>query len=81
MTEPMITARQVAEMLGVSIYTVYRLKDKPGGLPAYKVARCIRFKPAEVEAYIAAQTVELAAKKDQLPSIRRFKYVPGMKVV
>ena len=80
MNEPMITVQQVADMLGVSVYTVYRLKDKPNGLPAYKVAGCIRFKPSEVEAYIAAQAVKPVEKPE--PFVKtRFRYVPGMKVV
>lgn len=80
MIEPMMTAQQVAQQLGVSIYTVYRMKDKPNGLPAYKVAGCIRFKPAEVEAYIASQAVKPAERPE--PFVKtRFRYVPGMKVV
>lgn len=80
MNEPMITANQVADMLGVSIYTVYRLKDKPNGLPAYKVAGCIRFRPSEVDAYISAQAVKPAERPE--PFVKtRFHYVPGMKVV
>lgn len=80
MIEPMMTAQQVADLLGVSVYTVYREKDKPNGLPAYKVAGCIRFKPAEVEVYIASQAVKPAERPE--PFVKtRFHYVPGMKVV
>lgn len=80
MSEPMISAHQVADMLGVSIYTVYRLKDRPGGLPAHKVGRCIRFRRTEVEAYVDAQTVKPAERPE--PFVKtRFRYVPGMKVV
>lgn len=79
--ESLITVRDVARMLGVSEDTVYRLKDKSDGLPAYKVGGCIRFRPEEVDAYIASQVVKPAVKEDRLSSMRRFKYVPGMKVV
>lgn len=80
MNEPMITAHQVADMLGVSIYTVYRLKDKPNGLPAYKVAGCIRFRRAEVEAYVSSQAIKAAEQHE--PFVKtRFRYTPGMKVV
>lgn len=81
MTESMLSVQQVAAQLGVSIYTIYRLKDKQGGLPAYKVGSCVRFKPSEVEAYIAAQAVKPAVKETPFPGMRRFQYVPGMKVV
>lgn len=80
MSQPMITVKDVAAMLGVGITTVYRLKNKPGGIPAYKVAGCIRFKPEEVEAYIQAQAVKPAVKPEPVIPCR-FKYVPGMKVV
>lgn len=79
--DPMITAQDVAGKLGVSIYTVHRLKSKPGGIPAYKVAGCVRFKSDEVDAYIAAQAVKPAVHEKPMAGIRRFKYVPGMKVV
>lgn len=77
----MITVREVAERLGVSEDTVYRLKDKPDGIPAYRVGRSIRFFPEEVDAYINAQGVKPAVKEERLPNMRRFQYVPGMKVV
>lgn len=80
MCESMISATQVAEMLGVSVYTVYRLKDLPDGIPAYRVGHSIRFKPADVAAYLAAQAIKPIVKQEG-PNIRRFHYVPGMKVV
>ena len=80
MLEPMITANEVAEMLGVSIYTVHKLKNKPNGLPAYKIAGCVRFKRSEVAEYIERQAVKPVEKAE--PFIKgHFHYVPGMKVV
>lgn len=81
MRESMITAKEVAERLGVSVHTVYRLKDKPDGIPAYRLAGCIRFRPDEVDAYIEGHAVKPAVKKDPMPGMRRFQYTPGMKVV
>lgn len=78
--EPMITAQEVADKLGVSVYTIHRLKFKPGGLKAYRVGRCVRFKPDEVNAYIAAQAVE-AVQPTPGFAVGRFQYKPGMKVV
>ena len=54
----MLTAQDLAERFGVSIYTIYRLTTKPNGLPGYRVGRCIRFKEDEVERYLAAQAVK-----------------------
>lgn len=81
MREPMISVQDVAERLGVSVCTVYRLKDRPDGLPAYRVAGCIRFRPDEVDAYIERQAVKPAVKEGPMPGMRRFRYTPGMKVV
>lgn len=81
MQEPMMTTQDVAELLGVSIYTVYRLKDKPDGLTAYQVGRCIRFKRCEVEEYLSKHIVEPVVYKSGKPGGVRFRYVPGMRVV
>lgn len=76
-----MTTQQVAELLGVSIDTVYRLKEKPDGLRAYRVGRNIRFKREEVEEYLACHVVEPVFYNGGKPKGVRFKYVPGMKVV
>lgn len=81
MQESMLTVQDVANMLHVSIYTVNRLKDKPDGLRAYRVGRCIRFKRHEVEEYLEHHTVEPVFYKSGKPKGVRFQYVPGMKVV
>ena len=78
--ESLMTAQEVASMLGVSIYTVHRLKFKPGGLPAYKVGGCVRFKRGEVETYLAARAVKPVETAQKLAR-GHFKYTPGMKVV
>lgn len=79
--ETLLTVREVAQLLGVSMDNIYRLKDKPDGLRAYRVGnRCLRFRPSEVEAYLEARRVKPVVKAER-PSIRRFQYVPGMKVV
>lgn len=44
MLESMMTVREVAELLGISADTIYRLKDRPDGIPAYKVGVGLRFK-------------------------------------
>lgn len=81
MREPMLSVQDVAGMLGVSIYTIYRLKDKPGGLQAYKVGNRIRFKQEEVDAYLSGQAVEPVERAKKSACSVRFRYVPGMKVV
>jgi len=57
---PMLTIDDVRSRLNVSISTVRRLV-RAGKLPAYLVGGQLRFKPAEVTAYIDAQRVEVGA--------------------
>ena len=47
-----MTTAEVADRLGVSLRSVYRLIDT-GQLPAYKIGRLIRLRTAEVEAFAA----------------------------
>lgn len=76
-----MTVQEVADLFGVSTYTIYRLKEKPGGLRAYRVGRCVRFKRREVEAYLAHHTVEPVRNNSGQQTGVRFVYVPGMPVV
>lgn len=80
-SEPMVSAHDVAAKLNISVSTVYRLKDKKDGLPAYRVGGAIRFKMSEVESYIVAQAIRPVDKAAGKANIHRFKYTPGMKVV
>ncbi|MBD5151283.1 MAG: helix-turn-helix domain-containing protein [Oscillibacter sp.] len=81
MLEPMMTVQEVADLLGVSIYTIHRLKEKPDGLQAYRVGRCIRFKRSEVEEYLARHAVEPVFYNSGKKKGSRFVYVTGMRVV
>ena len=57
---PMLTIDDVRSRLNVSISTVRRVV-RAGKMPAYLVGGQLRFKPAEVTAYIDAQRVEVGA--------------------
>jgi excisionase family DNA binding protein len=52
MVEPMMTARQVAELLGVHENWVYD-QAVGGDLPSYKIGGARRFQPEEVQRWIA----------------------------
>jgi len=49
---PMLTAKEVAEKMGVDRNEVYRLANRRDGLRAYKVSGRLRFKPEDVEEYM-----------------------------
>lgn len=79
--EPLMSAKEVARLLHISVNTVYRLKDQLGGLPAYRVSGRIRFKLDDVEAYLEKRTIEPVAPRQDRPGQVHFRYIPGMKVV
>ncbi len=53
----LLSVRQVAQRLGVSATTVYRLAERRL-LPFYRLAASLRFAPDDVDAYLARQRVE-----------------------
>lgn len=79
MLENMLAKKDVAKILNVSPTTIYRMVGK-GELKAHKVRGSIRFKPSDVEAYLAANAIK-APEKPQPYVKGRFTYKPGMKVV
>jgi excisionase family DNA binding protein len=52
--ESMMTAREVAELLGVHENWVYD-QAVAGDLPSYKIGGARRFRPDEIEAWLTAQ--------------------------
>jgi len=55
--ERLLTTREVAQMLRVSVRFVQLLASR-GALPAIRVGRLWRFRPADVEAYVGACRAE-----------------------
>lgn len=51
---PLLTSQEVADKLGIPRSAVYPLANRRDGLRAYKIGGLLRFKPEEVETYIAA---------------------------
>lgn len=55
MIEPLLTAKQVAELLGCRVNSIYELAGR-GELPSYKVAGVgRRFRESEIEHWLEAQ--------------------------
>ena len=61
MSDRLLTAREVADRLGLSAETVLR-KWRAGELPGYRLAsNCLRFDRAELERWLADRRVESRA--------------------
>jgi len=57
--EPLLTARQVTDLLGFSAGTVVDWAEQ-GRIPAFKVGGRLRFRLSEVEAWIERQRMDRA---------------------
>lgn len=79
--QTLMTASEVAGILNVSLCFVYRLKERPGGLPSYRVGNRLRFRPEDVDNYLKSHMVEPIQRSQRDYCRVRFRYVPGMKVV
>lgn len=67
MSDPLLTANEVAEQLRVSTMTVYRLVRR-GELPAVRVGRNYRIRQRDLAAYLDGQVVDPASMElDDLP--------------
>lgn len=52
--EPLWTVEEVAVFLGVHVQTVYE-KSRLGEIPSIKIGSRLRFRPAEIQAWVDAQ--------------------------
>ena len=50
--EPLLTARQVAEILSLSAHTILDWAEA-GRLPSFKLGHAVRFRQSEIAAWIA----------------------------
>lgn len=81
MQERLLSPREVAERLAISVDGVYRLTHRENGLKGCRVGGRLRFRPSDVEDYITAAEIKPPQRQEPLPDIKRFSYRPGMKVV
>jgi len=76
----LISAKEAAAMMSVSVCTVLRLADR-GAFPQYKIGGSLRYDMDEILEYIrssATPVIEPAPRQEQK---QKFLYIPGMKVV
>jgi excisionase family DNA binding protein len=55
--QPFYDVRQLAALLNVNKMTIYRLVER-GDLRAYRIGRALRFRPSEVEEFLANQQTD-----------------------
>jgi excisionase family DNA binding protein len=67
MTGRLLTAREVAEMLGFSTGTILDWWEA-GRLPGFRLGRAVRFRESEVLAWLEAQRVGPGTGGDLLPT-------------
>ena len=53
--EPLLKAREIAAVLGVSRSAVFNLWRR-GELPAVRIGRSVRCRPSDLEAYVASNS-------------------------
>ena len=63
--DPLLSAHQLAELLGVPVNTLYAWKYRGGGPPAYRIGKHLRYREAEVLGWIEAQRAP--ARADAAP--------------
>jgi excisionase family DNA binding protein len=68
--ESMMTARQVAELLGVHENWVYD-QAASGELPSYKIGGARRFDPQEVRGWIVGHREAERGREKRMPAVRK----------
>lgn len=53
--EPLLSADQVADFLGIPLATLYQWRHKGAGPEAYRIGRHLRYEPAAVRAWLDEQ--------------------------
>lgn len=66
MNEPLWTVEQLAEFLGVPVRTIYAWRYKRKGPPALRVGKHVRFRPADVERWLADRGADVSGARATL---------------
>ena len=53
--EPMLGVSELSELIGVPVSTIYDWRVKGGGPVAHRLGKHLRFKPADVEAWLVSR--------------------------
>lgn len=60
-SDGLITAREVCELVGMKPSWVYELAAQ-GGIPSYAMGRAIRFRRADVDAFVESRRKQIPAR-------------------
>lgn len=71
MTERLLTAAEVADLLGVSPGTILDWHEAEKGPPAFKIGRAVRFRREEVEAWLETKRAPGGTRAKTGPRDRR----------
>lgn len=70
--EPLLTPKTLAVTLGLAEQTIYNRHSSGGDLPpAIKLGRLLRFRPAEVEAWLVRKQQPIEVIKAKSPKVSR----------
>jgi len=58
----LLTINEVADLLGIPVATIYRWRHIGDGPPGYRIGRHVRFRRAEVEAWIESRADDRTAR-------------------
>lgn len=72
-TDQFYTVKALAEKLSVVPLTIYRLVDQ-GKLPAVRIGRTIRFKPADIDAFLETVRVGPAGLAPEEEKLKEGKH-------
>jgi len=64
MSSTMLNEQLAAKRLGVSPALLRKLRQKGGGPPFARLARCIRYKVADLDAWVQTRTVSVGGARE-----------------
>jgi excisionase family DNA binding protein len=67
-TDVLLTTQQLADLLQISVDTLYAWRSRGEGPPAYRLGKHLRFRPAEVSSWLERQLSTCAVDSDQRPA-------------
>ena len=65
LSQPLITERQLSQLLSVSLAAVRRWRLEHRGPAFVKIERAVRYRPSDVEEYVARRTFDHIADSTQ----------------